>query len=43
MANCVYFLSNKGANYITGQTIAVDGGVDLLTNEALGKKIINIK
>ena len=43
VANCVYFLSNKGANYITGQTIAVDGGVDLLTNEALGKKIINIK
>ena len=43
VANCVYFLSNKGANYITGQTIAVDGGVDLLTNEALGKKIINIR
>ena len=43
VANCVYFLSNKGANYITVQTIAVDGGVDLLTNEALGKKIINIK
>jgi enoyl-[acyl-carrier-protein] reductase (NADH) len=43
VANCIYFLSNKGANYITGQTIAVDGGVDLLTNEALGKKIANLK
>ena len=43
VANCVYFLSNKEAKYITGQTIAVDGGVDLLTNEALGKKIANLK
>ena len=43
VANCVYFLSSKEANYITGQTIAVDGGVNLLTNEALGKKIANIK
>jgi len=43
VANCVYFLSNKEAKYITGQTIAVDGGVDLLTNEALGKKITNLK
>ena len=43
VANSVYFLSNNKANYITGQTLAVDGGVDLLTNEAFGKKIINLK
>jgi len=33
----------KEVNYITDQTIAVDGGVNLLTNEALGKKIANLE
>jgi hypothetical protein len=33
----------KEANYITDQTIAVDSGVNLLTNEALGRKIANLE
>ena len=39
VANCVEFLISPKSGYITGQVIPVDGGVDLVSNENLAKKI----
>jgi 3-oxoacyl-[acyl-carrier protein] reductase len=39
VANCVEFLISPKSRYITGQVIAVDGGVDLISNENLASKL----
>ncbi|MAE43036.1 hypothetical protein CMO93_04645 [Candidatus Woesearchaeota archaeon] len=39
IANTIYFLCSSNASFITGQNIAVDGGVSLQMHESLARKL----